>query len=191
MKPWHATRVVQVWVEGAEMMHRILWSGSLALLLAMPGQSAWATEQPALPKRPAVGIAPPKRLPDMLESTPTPVGEPVAIASLPRATRRAVVADAARRFNVPESAVVLTRAEQVTWPDGSLNCPEPGRLYTQNLVPGYRLVAKTSEGELVYHADSRGNARTCSLYLKTPHEERRKPAPVEPETGPPPTTRDR
>jgi hypothetical protein len=33
--------------------------------------------------------------------------------------------------------------------------------YTQNLVPGYFIVAKTAGGELAYHTDSRGQARTC------------------------------
>ena len=79
---------------------------------------------------------------------------------MPRDVRRAVVADAARRFKVPESAVVLTHAEQLTWSDGSLGCPEPGQFYTQMLVPGFRVVAKTSAGEL-YHTDARGNVKTC------------------------------
>ena len=30
-------------------------------------------------------------------------------------------------------------AEAVTWSDGSLGCPEPGMMYTQALVPGYRV----------------------------------------------------
>ena len=62
------------------------------------------------------------------EAARTRAGEPVTTAatSVPREVRRAVVADAARRFKVAESAVVLTQAEQVTWNDGSLGCPQPG-----------------------------------------------------------------
>ena len=82
-------------------------------------------------------------------------------ASMPRAVRRAVVADAARRFKVAESAVVLARAEQVTWSDGSLGCPEPGRMYTQMLVPGFRVTATTTAGQMLYHTDTRGNVVTC------------------------------
>jgi hypothetical protein len=81
---------------------------------------------------------------------------------MPEAVRRAVVADAATRFNVSPNDVVLTRAEQVTWPDGSLGCPRPGRVYTQMLVPGFRVVAKTTAGELLYHTDGRGNAVNCA-----------------------------
>jgi hypothetical protein len=77
--------------------------------------------------------------------------------------RRAVVADAARRFKVLNSAVVLTRAERVTWSDGSLGCPEPGRKYAQTAVAGFRLVAQTVEGQLLYHTDTLGGIANCDL----------------------------
>lgn len=118
-------------------------------------------------------IAPPKRIPESLETPAVPAGEPVTTASMPREVRRAVVADAAKRFKVPESAVVLTRAEQLTWSDGSLGCPEPGRFYTQALVPGYRVVARTSAGELTYHTDARGNAVTCGVNPAQPAQKLR------------------
>jgi hypothetical protein len=106
-------------------------------------------------------IAPPKRVLEAVETPASPAGEPVNTSAMPREVRRAVVADAARRFRVPESSVVLTRAEQLTWSDGSLGCPEPGHSYTQMLVPGFRVVAKTQNGELTYNTDTRGNVVTC------------------------------
>ena len=112
-------------------------------------------------RRLRVASLPPKRLPDVDTSTPMPAGDPVATAQIPREVRRAVVADAAKRFRVAESAVVLARAEQLTWSDGSLGCPEPGRMYSQMLVAGFRVVAVTSAGELTYHTDSHGNAVSC------------------------------
>ncbi|HEV7609575.1 MAG TPA: hypothetical protein VGO61_19720 [Steroidobacteraceae bacterium] len=118
---------------------------------------------PALPTEPAArlqGIAPPTRIPD----APPPAeqaGNPIATVAVPRTVRHAVVADAARRFRVGESAVVLVRAEQITWNDGSLGCPQPGQMYAQSLVPGFRVVAKTSEGEFLYHTDSRGQVLVC------------------------------
>lgn len=154
----------------------------LALSLALP---ACASEPRPTP------VAPPTRVTETIRDTPSPVGEPVNIASLPRETRRAVADDAARRFNVAASAVVLTRAEQVTWPDGSLGCPEPGQMYTQMLVPGYRLTAKTTAGELVYHADSRGNVKTCAVGGQPPHEALKNRKPVDPVTGPKPQPPDR
>ena len=93
------------------------------------------------------GVAPPTRIPDPEQAVLAPSGQQVSATAIPREVRRAVVADAARRFNVAESAVVITRAEQVTWPDGSLGCPEPGRMYTQMLVAGFRVAARTTAAE--------------------------------------------
>lgn len=157
---------------------------SLTMLMA---STAFAADTPPRPTRAAAGEAPPRRIPSPLPRSASPVGEAVPTASVPARVRRAVVADAARRFEVAESAVVLARAEQVTWPDGSLGCPQPGRMYTQALVPGYRLVAKSAQGEFEYHADSRGNVMTCGPAPgQTPREAFKKRAPAEPVTRPPP-----
>src|SRR4249920_1962462 len=90
---------------------------------------------------PARAVAAPVRIP--YPAAPLPAGEPVNTAQVPREVRLAVVSDAARRFKVVESAVVLAGAEQITWNDGALGCPQPGQNYIQALVPGYRIVAKT------------------------------------------------
>jgi len=122
------------------------------------------------PKPMPQGIAPPTRIPYVAESS-APAGDPVATATLPRELRRAVVADAARLLQVPESAVVLARAERVTWSDGSLGCSKPGQVYTQMLVPGYRVVARSGERELTYHTDERAYVVGCSetaLPVRTP-----------------------
>lgn len=132
---------------------------NLGILLAAISMGAVAAENPLPPR---TGMAPPARLPPSAETvSPLPAGTPVGIAAVPREVRRAVVADAAKRFSVAESAVVLTRAEQVTWSDGSLGCPEPGRMYTQSLIAGYLVAAKTTEGELTYHTDSRAFVVSC------------------------------
>jgi hypothetical protein len=106
------------------------------------------------------GIAPPTRVPDI----PTPAAVPgivVPSASIPRDVRRAVVADAAQRFKVAASAVVLTRVEKVTWSDASLGCAEPGRMYAQMLVEGFRVTARTDAGSLNYNTDSGGKLVIC------------------------------
>ncbi len=138
------------------------WSNGMfaSLLLAGLGLAGGAPagepqNRPVSPRR----VAPPTRIPDPIVVAPS--GEAVQTAAVPLDVRRAVVADAARRFKVEASAVVLVRAEQLTWPDGSLGCPERGLMYTQALVPGYRIVAKTSAGEMLYHTDSRGQVRNC------------------------------
>lgn len=127
-----------------------------AVLVQVGAQQAMAADP--LPPR---SIAPPTRIPDAAR-TATPVGDPVSTTAMPEAVRRAVVADAATRFKVSPNEVVLTRAEKVTWPDGALGCPRPGRSYTQMQVPGFRVLAKTTGGELLYHTDGRGSVVNCA-----------------------------
>ena len=90
-----------------------------AALLQIAGPRVMAADPP--PRT----IAPPTRIPDPLPPV-TLAGEPVATSAMPETVRRAVVEDAATRFKVSPNEVVLTRAEQVTWPDGSLGCPRAG-----------------------------------------------------------------
>lgn len=135
-------------------------------------------------------IAPPTRIPEPVGATALPAGTPVSTSAMPREVRRAVVADAARRFKVDESSVVLTRAEQVTWPDGSLGCAEPGQMYTQMLVEGYRVSARTTEGELVYHTDGRGHVVNCPATFSRPKPGEKREG-VTPRSGQPPQTPDR
>jgi hypothetical protein len=169
-------------------MYRNLVSPVLAALLVAPSLAGGTP--PERPTRPATGVAPPTRVPEAIGPGPSAAGESVSISSVPRDTRRAVVADAARRFDVAESSVVLARAERVSWPDSSLGCPEPGGLYTQAVVPGYRLVAKTSEGEMVYHTDRHDHVASCANESrKPPHEELRGKPPVEPVKDLPSTPR--
>jgi hypothetical protein len=149
-----------------------LLAGALALcLLARAEESAPPSAQTMPPKRI------PRVVPDATLESAQPAGEPVTSSTMPQAVRRAVVVDAARRFQVAEDAVVLVSAEQVTWNDGSLGCPQPGASYTQNLVPGYRVTATTAAGRLLYHTDMRGKVMTCGLSVR--------PMGVEPRTQPP------
>lgn len=155
----------------------------LIVLATLTVQAAIATEPAATPR----GIAPPTRLPDPRPPV-SASGEPVATATMPREVRRAVVADAAKRFKVAESAVVLVHAEKFVWSDSALGCPEPGVIYTQMLVHGFRVVAKTSAGSLTYNTDSGDRAVICGAHgMKTDtapvmdNEPRPYPAPAAPE----------
>lgn len=71
-------------------------------------------------------------------------------------------ADAARRAGVPPEDVEILIAEAVTWNDGSLGCPQPGVMYTQALVDGYRVVVEAGGGEYHYHAAETGGATYCA-----------------------------
>jgi hypothetical protein len=123
-------------------------------------------------------IAPPTRLPEPVPAREE-TGDPVSTATLPRELRRAVVSDASKRLGVPDHAVVLSRATQVTWNDGALGCPAPGQMYTQAIVPGYRIVARAGDQELIYHTDARAHVVLCGDALaRQPGSEPRIQPPV-------------
>jgi hypothetical protein len=152
MEPRHCALRVYTLSRAEEIMSNSRCIGFvLAAVMAVCAVSA-----NEMPQR----IAPPNRIPD-----PEPRslrGQPVATADMPRDVRRAVVADAARRFQVAESSVVLAVAEKLTWSDVSLGCPSPGQVYARRQVPGFSVLAKTSQGALRYHTDMRGQLATCS-----------------------------
>lgn len=60
--------------------------------------------------------------------------------------------DLARRLKVPEDQIEVLEVEEVTWPDGSLGCPQPDQMYTQALVEGQRIVLGHGERVFLYHS---------------------------------------
>jgi hypothetical protein len=62
------------------------------------------------------------------------------------------IVDLATRLGVSETDIEVISIEEVTWPDGSLGCPEPGKMYTQALVEGHRVVLGHGERVYVYHS---------------------------------------
>ena len=81
-------------------------------------------------------------------------GTPGAGQTTPRddAVRRAVT-DAATRAGVPPAQVRVVQVVEREWSDGSLGCPEPGRIYTQATIPGYLVELEAAGRRLEYHAD--------------------------------------
>ena len=69
--------------------------------------------------------------------------------------------DLARRLKVrPESIELAGPVEEVTWPDSSLGCPEPGMVYAQVLTPGYRFQLQ-SGGKLYQYHSGKGVVKLC------------------------------
>jgi hypothetical protein len=75
----------------------------------------------------------------------------------------AVLADAAQRTGLEVSQLEVVESTAVTWPDGSLGCPEPGMHYTMALVPGYRIRIRADQQVLNYHASARGYWVYCPV----------------------------
>ncbi|WP_376789316.1 hypothetical protein [Thermoflexus sp.] len=69
--------------------------------------------------------------------------------------------DLAARIGVPEEKIRVIEARAVTWPDTSLGCPEPGRMYAQVLTPGYRVVLEVAGQRYAYHAGREGPPFLC------------------------------
>jgi hypothetical protein len=94
--------------------------------------------------------------PSSSTSSPPPV-----TGGVPTELLDEIIADAAERVAVAVADVEVVRAEAVTWPDGSLGCPEPGMAYTQALVPGYWVVVDADGEELDYRVGRNGSFRLC------------------------------
>jgi hypothetical protein len=93
----------------------------------------------------------------------SPSASPAALnnGQVPRDLFNAIVTDAAARAGVQPAAFTVIAASAVTWSDGSLGCPEPGMMYTQALVPGYRVILDSAGIEYDYHADQHGHFSLC------------------------------
>jgi hypothetical protein len=107
------------------------------------------------------------------EATEKPAPTDVHADPVPSASQKGVVgevppdlleritADASERTGVAVADIEVVTAEAVTWPDGSLGCPQPGQMYTQALVPGYQVVLTADDEELDYRATENGSFRLC------------------------------
>ena len=73
----------------------------------------------------------------------------------------AVLEDVARRTGIDRADLRVESALAVTWPDGSLGCPQPGMNYTMALVRGYWIKVRAGQDLLDYHASERGYFVLC------------------------------
>ncbi len=127
--------------------------------VASGAEAGLAARCPSVP-RPGVGEP-------LLVTLATPRGEETMVtdrdgsvlarcAGAP-APLQAVIAEVARQHGAAASDVTVESREAVTFSDGALGCPEPGRLYTQATVPGYRLVLRIAgAGTAEIHTDRDG-----------------------------------
>ena len=69
-------------------------------------------------------------------------------------------ADLAQRLGVGVDAIRVATIEAKRWGDASLGCPEPGKVYTQNVVDGFRLILETGGKRYDYRSDGR-RVRLC------------------------------
>jgi hypothetical protein len=108
----------------------------MALLLA--ALTACGTEEP-----PAGG----QDVPGTADDSPDGDAE----GDLPDVPVDQAITEAGGEFGVDPAEIEVVSAEEVTWPDGALGCPEPDGMYTQALVEGYRIVLQVDGDEVHYH----------------------------------------
>lgn len=88
-------------------------------------------------------------------------GDGAVIGQVPTHLMDQVFAHAEGHTGAAASAMTVLRAEAVTWPDGSLGCPEPGMQYTQALVPGYWVEIAVGDEALDYRLSEQGGMKLC------------------------------
>jgi hypothetical protein len=139
------------------MMIRLLSVATLSLVTCI----ACAKEPPTKKERPPV--------------REYELGQPAGEVStqhdpLPATVMEAIQADAVKRAAVTADQITVLSSEQVTWSNGALGCPQPGRMYTQALVPGFRVAVRAGKQMILYHAAESGALVVC------PRGARRDPA---------------
>ena len=136
------------------------------------------TAQPASPPAPPTRVPQPAPLPTRaplptvlspLSPLPTPVKALALPTSLPgsRAVQpgadpialqetNAAIDDLSKRTGIPKSDIKVVSVEAVQWPDTSLGCPQPDRMYAQVVTPGYRIVLEAGGKTYDYHSAGAG-----------------------------------
>ena len=72
------------------------------------------------------------------------------------------IEDTVAQTGASEADIEVELAERVTWRDGSMGCPEPGGMYTQALVEGYRIILSVDGDERAYHGRDGDEPFYCS-----------------------------
>lgn len=73
----------------------------------------------------------------------------------------AAIADLAERKGIDAEEITVVSNEEVTWRDGSLGCPEPGKMYSMALADGVRVVLEAAGETYAYHGGKSGTVRFC------------------------------
>jgi hypothetical protein len=93
--------------------------------------------------------------------TMTPVTPLTSSAEAEPPTQRAKE-DLAQRLGISPDEITMVSVEEVTWPDSSLGCPQPGRVYLQVITPGYRIILRAGSHEYAYHTDRGQQVILCT-----------------------------
>lgn len=73
----------------------------------------------------------------------------------------AILDDLSEMLGQPVEDPTVVSAQSITYNDGSLGCPEPGQMYTQALVEGYRVILEVDGEEYDYRIGRGTDVRLC------------------------------
>ncbi|MEJ0036355.1 MAG: hypothetical protein WDO68_09745 [Gammaproteobacteria bacterium] len=92
---------------------------------------------------------------------PRMAGAPPVDGEVPAALLDKIRAELASEQGVSAGDVKVISARSVNWPNGALGCPKPGTMYTQAIVPGYRIELEAGGKRFGYNASARGGFKRC------------------------------
>jgi hypothetical protein len=70
--------------------------------------------------------------------------------------------DLARRLGLALERIGLVSIETMQWPDASLGCPQPGKVYAQVVTPGFRVLLVAHQRVYEYHSEAARSVVLCS-----------------------------
>lgn len=116
------------------MKKMLNWIALFAVLSVLPA----CTAAPVATSSPAVTSP----LPAQVSPLPqTPMSESEAATAPPA---RAAKAALAKQLTIDTQHIRVLSVEEVEWPDGCLGIPQPDRMCTQAIVPGYRVLLEVN-----------------------------------------------
>ncbi len=137
------------------------------LLLAVAAVVSCQGETPPLTNPPTLSPLPTLTSRPTLQSTPSPTEAIVILTPRPDAPciSGEQVEEQARKalanwLGISSEEIEVVKVEEVEWPDTSLGCPEPGMVYAQVIVPGWRVVMRVDDEVYEYHS-GRGQGVLC------------------------------
>jgi hypothetical protein len=93
--------------------------------------------------------APPTSLPG--SRAVQPGADPIALQET-----NAAIEDLSKRTGIPKSNIKVVSVEAVQWPDTSVGCPQPDKMYAQVVTPGYLIILEAGGQTYEYHSAGAG-----------------------------------
>lgn len=98
-------------------------------------------------------------------NTPEAAAPEFSSGEVPAALFETILDDLLSRTGGDRAEIEVVKAEAVTWPDGSIGCPQPDMMYTQALVDGYQVIFASNGQTYDYHLSQSGFFVLCQNSL--------------------------